>query len=57
MKKIDDYTYELVAKLKGQVLTTTRVVVARDGKTRTGTAMGKNAQGQTINNTVLQEKK
>jgi hypothetical protein len=56
-KKIDDYTYELVAKLKGQALTTTRIVVARDGKTRTGTATGKNAQGQTINNTVLQEKK
>lgn len=56
-KKIDEYTYDLVAKLKGQVLTTTHIVVARDGKTRTGTATGKNAQGQTINNTVLQEKK
>ena len=56
-RKIDDYTYELVAKLKGQALTTTRIVVARDGKTRTGTATGKNAQGQTINNSVLQEKK
>jgi hypothetical protein len=56
-KKIDDYTYEFVAKLKGQALTTTRIVVARDGKTRTNTATGKTAQGQTVNNTVLQEKK
>src|SRR5687768_13671770 len=34
-KKIDDYTYENVAMLKGKPLTTTRVTVSRDGKTRT----------------------
>jgi hypothetical protein len=55
-KKIDDYTYENVAKLKGQALTTTRIVVSRDGKTRTNTVTGKNAQGQTVNNTVVFEK-
>ena len=55
-KKIDDYTYELVNKLKGQVLTTQRTVVSRDGKTRTNTITGKNAQGQTINNTTVHEK-
>ena len=55
-KKIDDYTYELVNKLKGQVLTTQRTVVSRDGKTRTNTLTGKNAQGQTINNTTVFEK-
>jgi len=55
-KKIDEYTYENIAKLKGQALTTTRVVVSRDGKTRTNTVTGKNAQGQAVNNTVLYEK-
>ena len=55
-KKIDDYTYDLVAKLNGQVLTTTRIAVARDGKSRTNTATGKNAQGQTVSNVVLYEK-
>jgi hypothetical protein len=56
-KKIDDYTYENVAKLKGQTLTTTRVVVSKDGKTRTNTVTGKNAQGQTVSNVVVFEKK
>jgi hypothetical protein len=54
--KIDDYTYQNIAKLKGQPLTTTRVVVSRDGKTRTNTVTGKNAQGEAINNTVVYEK-
>jgi hypothetical protein len=55
-KMIDDYTYENTAKLKGQTLTTTRVVLSRDGKTRTNTVSGKNAQGQTVNNTVVFDK-
>ncbi|HYN07733.1 MAG TPA: hypothetical protein VES67_10105 [Vicinamibacterales bacterium] len=55
-KKIDDFTYESTNKLKGEVLSTQRVVIAKDGKTRTNTVTGKNAQGQTVNNTVLYEK-
>jgi len=55
-KRIDNYTYESSAKLKGQVLTTQRTVVARDGKTRTNTVTGKNAQGQIVNATVVYEK-
>jgi hypothetical protein len=54
--RIDDYTYESTNKLKGQVLTTQRVVIAKDGKTRTNTVTGKNAEGQTVNHTVLYEK-
>jgi len=56
-KKVDDYTYENVAMLKGKPLTTTRVVVSRDGKTRTNTVTGRDSQGRTINNTVIYEKK
>ena len=55
-KKVDDYTYENVAMLKGKPLTTTRVTVSRDGKTRTNTVTGTDAQGRTINNTVVYEK-
>ena len=55
-KKIDDSNYEVVNTLKGQVLTTQRTVVSRDGKTRTNTLTGKNAQSQTINNTQVYER-
>ena len=55
-KKIDDYTYENVAKLKGKSLTTTRVVVSKDGKTRTNTVTGTNAQGQAVSNVLVWEK-
>jgi hypothetical protein len=55
-KKIDDNTYENIAKLKGQTLTTTRTVVSKDGKTRTNTVTGKNAQGQTVSNTVVYDR-
>lgn len=55
-KRVDDYTYETTAKLKGKVLGVTRTVVSRDGKTRTNTVTGTNAQGQTVSNTVVYEK-
>ena len=56
VKKIDDYTYEATTKQKGKVLTVTKNVISKDGKTRTATATGKNAQGQTVNNTIVWEK-
>lgn len=55
-KKIDDHTFEFTNKFKGQALTTQRTVIAADGKSRTNTVTGKNAQGRTINNTVVYEK-
>jgi len=55
-KKIDDYTYELTNKLKGQMLTIQRTVISKDGKSRTNTITGKNAQGVTVNNTQFYEK-
>jgi len=56
IKKIDDYTYEATTKQKGKVLTVTKNVISKDGKTRTATATGKNGQGQAVNNTVVWEK-
>lgn len=55
-KKIDDYTYESTTKRKGVVLVTIKEVISKDGKTRTATITGKNAQGQEVNNVVVYEK-
>jgi hypothetical protein len=54
--KIDNNTYETTTMLKGKPLVTSRIVVAPDGKSRTTTQTGKNAQGQTINNTVVYDR-
>ena len=54
--RVDDYTYESTNKLKGEVLSTQRVVIAKDGKTRTNTVTSKNAEGQSVTNTILYEK-
>ena len=53
MKKIDDLTYEQTNKKDGKVTTVSRFVYARDGKSRTQTTTGRNAQGQKIDNTVV----
>ena len=55
-KKIDEWTYETTTKLKGKTLTVSHVVISRDGKTRTGTATGTNAQGQTVYSVVVWDK-
>lgn len=55
-KRIDDYTYESTTKSKGVVLVTIKEVISKDGKTRTATITGKNAQGQEVNNVVVYEK-
>jgi hypothetical protein len=55
-KKIDDRTYEVLNKLNGRVLTTQRIVIAADGKTRTTTITGTNAQGQTVHNVLFFER-
>jgi hypothetical protein len=55
-KKIDDHTYEITNKLKGQTLTSSRIVIAKDGKSRTNTTSGKNAQGVAVSTTGVYEK-
>jgi hypothetical protein len=55
-KKIDDYTYEVTAKLKGKTLNVARHVISKDGKTRTVTTTGTNAQGQKLNDVTVFEK-
>ena len=56
LKKIDDYNYEFTNKKDGKVMTSGKVVYSKDGKTRTVTTSGTNAQGQKTSNTVVYDK-
>lgn len=56
VKRIDANTLEIVNKRGGKVTTTQRNVVAADGKTRTVTTTGTDAQGQKVNNVTVFEK-
>jgi hypothetical protein len=50
VKKIDDYTIEVTNKKDGKVTTLLRAVYAKDGKSRTETTTGTNAQGKPVKN-------
>ena len=56
VKKVDDYTLEVVNKKAGKVTTSMKLVVAKDGKSRTNTVTGKNAAGDAINNILFFDK-
>ena len=55
-KKVDDFTFEITRKLKGQALTTEKQVISKDGKTRTITSSGKNSEGKAVANTIVYDK-
>jgi hypothetical protein len=55
-RRIDGHTLEIVNKKGGKVTTTQRNVVAADGKTRTVTTTGTDAQGQKVNTVAVFEK-
>ena len=46
VKRIDANTIETTSKKNGEVVTTVRSVISRDGKTRTSTWKGKYAKGE-----------
>jgi hypothetical protein len=52
---IDDHTIQVVNTRNGNV-TTARNVISRDGKTRTFSTTGKDAQGRSVNNVVVYDK-
>ena len=56
LKRIDKRTTERTDKKGGKVALVLKRVVSADGKTMTVTTKGKNAQGQTVNNTGVFEK-
>jgi hypothetical protein len=55
-KKIDEYTLEQVSKRNGRINATNRIVVARDGQSRTQTTDGVDARGRPIHNVVFWER-
>jgi hypothetical protein len=50
VKKIDDYTLDITNKKAGKVTSTIHAVYAKDGKSRTETVTGTDAQGRKIEN-------
>jgi hypothetical protein len=55
-KRIDDRTYEEVAKVDGKPTATRKLVISPDGKTLTITARGTDSRGQAMNNVVVFDK-
>jgi hypothetical protein len=55
-KRIDANTIQTTSKKGGEVTMTVTATVSKDGKTRTSTFKGKDAQGRDVNNVVVYEK-
>ena len=53
VKRTDDFGYEAALKIKGKIMLTSKNVISKDGKTRTQTQTGTDAQGKAVNNTVV----
>jgi hypothetical protein len=56
VQKIDANTIQSTLKKGGQVMMTVKSTVSPDGKTRTTTFTGKDAQGNAVNNVVVYDK-
>jgi len=56
VKRIDASTTQSTLKKAGQVVMTVHSVVSQDGKTRTSTFKGKDAQGNDVSNVVVYDK-
>ena len=56
-KRVDSHTIEFTRKKGGKVVQTATSAVSKDGKTRTVTTSGVNAQGQKINTVAVYDKK
>ena len=53
LRRIDDHTYEVIAKKNGQPTTVSRSVISPDGKTRTVTQRGRHAEGDVVDNVLV----
>ena len=56
LKRVDSQTIEFTRKKGGKVVQNMRSTVSKDGKSRTVTVTGVNAQGQKLNSTALYTK-
>lgn len=54
--KVDDRHWMVVSKLKGKTTLTSKVEMAADGKSRTTTQTGTNAQGKAVTNVIWYDK-
>ena len=52
-RRIDDWTYDVITRTNGQVIATRRIVVAADGKSRTTTITGRDAQGRKVHHVMF----
>ena len=57
LKKIDDNTIEVTNKKDGKVTNTMKIVVAKDGKSRTNEASFTNAKGVKVHNIIFFDRK
>jgi hypothetical protein len=57
LKKIDDNTLEVTNKKDGKVTNTMKIVVAKDGKSRTNEASFTNAKGVKVHNIIFFDRK
>lgn len=55
-RQLNANTYHVENKLKGKVVSINHIVVAADGKSRTSTLSGTNAEGKKINNVVVYDR-
>ena len=55
-KVVDDHTLELTIKKGGKVVLSGKVVTSADGKTRTVTTKGKDAEGKKFENIAVYDK-
>ena len=55
-KKIDDLTLKMTVKKDGKVTASGRIVVSADGKSRTVTTSGTDAEGKRVQNRVVYDK-
>jgi hypothetical protein len=56
VKQIDDHTLHVTSKKSGKVVLTAHIVVAADGKSRTVTTNGTDAQGKKYKSTAVYDK-
>ena len=54
--RVDDRHWTVTLKKAGKVVTTSKIELAADGKSRTTTQTGTDAQGRVINNTIWYDK-
>jgi hypothetical protein len=56
LKKIDDHTITFAVKKGDKVITTGRIVLSADGKTRTVTTSGTDSKGNKVSGTAVYDK-